>query len=373
MIPDGWKRKNLGEVITLQRGFDLPEQDRIHGTIPIISSSGITGFHNESKVSPPGIVTGRYGTIGKVFLVDVNFWPLNTSLWVKDFYGNDHRYVYYLLQSIDYKKLSDKTGVPGINRNDVHKLRVLLPPLLEQCRIGEMLGVWDESIDLLEKLIGRVRSRKQGLMQQLLTGKKRFKEFEGSEYSIVKLSEVAKIRRGASPRPIQDPKWFAETGRGWVRIRDVTASDTYLLKTSQYLSNLAVEKSVKVDPCDLIMSICATIGVPRIVGIPACIHDGFVVFREFEQQIDKFFLYHYINLISAKISDSGQPGTQKNINTTIVGNIEVPRFSLPEQEKIAAVLSAADEEISTLEKQLAAYKQQKLGLMQQLLTGRIRI
>jgi type I restriction enzyme, S subunit len=163
-------------------------------------------------------------------------------------------------------------------------------------------------------------------MQQLLTGKKRFKEFEGSEFSIVKLSEVAKIRRGASLRPIQDPKWFAEEGRGWVRIRDVTASDTYLLKTSQYLSNLAVEKSVKVDPGDLIMSICATIGVPRIVGIPACIHDGFVVFRGFEQQIDKFFLYHYINLISAKISDSGQPGTQKNINTTIVGNIEVPKF-----------------------------------------------
>jgi type I restriction enzyme, S subunit len=373
MIPKGWERKNLGEVITLQRGFDLPEQDRIHGTIPIISSSGITGFHNESKVSPPGIVTGRYGTIGKVFLVDVNFWPLNTSLWVKDFYGNDHRYVYYLLQSIDYKKLSDKTGVPGINRNDVHKLGVLLPPLLEQCRIAEVLGVWDESIDLLERLIGRVRSRKQGLMQQLLTGKKRFKAFEGSEYSIVKLSEVAKIRRGASPRPIQDPKWFAEKGRGWVRIRDVTASDTYLLKTSQYLSNLAVEKSVKVDPGDLIMSICATIGVPRIVGIPACIHDGFVVFREFEQQIDKFFLYHYINLISAKISDSGQPGTQKNINTTIVGNIEVPKFSIPEQEKIAAVLSAADEEISTLEKQLAAYNQQKLGLMQQLLTGKIRV
>jgi type I restriction enzyme, S subunit len=121
------------------------------------------------------------------------------------------------------------------------------------------------------------------------------------------------------------------------------------------------------------MSICATIGVPRIVGIPACIHDGFVVFRGFEEYLDKFFLYHYINFISAKISDSGQPGTQKNINTTIVGNIEVPKFSLPEQEKIAAVLSAADEEISTLEKQLAAYKQQKLGLMQQLLTGRIRI
>jgi type I restriction enzyme, S subunit len=233
--------------------------------------------------------------------------------------------------------------------------------------------VWDESIDLLEKLITAKHKLKQGLMQRLLTGKKRFKEFQESEHSIVKISEVAKIRRGASPRPIQDPKWFAEKGRGWVRIRDVTASDTYLMRTSQYLSDLAVAKSVKVDPGDLIMSICATIGVPRIVGIPACIHDGFVVFREFEDQINKFFLYHYINFISSKISDSGQPGTQKNINTTIVGNIEIPKFSIQEQEKIAVVLSAADAEISTLEKQLAAYKQQKHGLMQQLLNGRTRI
>ena len=210
-------------------------------------------------------------------------------------------------------------------------------------------------------------------MQQLLEGKKRFKEFNDSEYSMVKLSEVSIIRRGASPRPIQDPKWFSKTGRGWIRIKDVTLSDTYLMETSQYLSELAVEKSVKVDPGDLIMSICATIGVPRIVGIPACIHDGFVVFREFEKYIDKFFLYQYISFISAKISDSGQPGTQKNINTSIVGGIKVPKFSLIEQVKIASLLSNLDTEISILEKTLAAYKQQKRGLMQQLLTGKKRL
>ena len=272
-----------------------------------------------------------------VFAVRVNkenLIPYFFAQQVSSFYGK----AYFLSCA------KQTTNLASINSTQLKEFPVLLPPLLEQCKIVEVLGVWDESIDLLERLIGRVRSRKQGLMKQLLTGKKRFKEFEGSEYSIVKLSEVAKIRRGASPRPIQDPKWFAEKGRGWVRIRDVTASNTYLMETTQYLSNLAVEKSVKVDPGDLIMSICATIGVPRIVGIPACIHDGFVVFRELEKYIDKFFLYHYINLISAKISDSGQPGTQKNINTTIVGNIEVPKFSIPEQEKIAAVLSAADED-----------------------------
>ncbi|MBD2249046.1 restriction endonuclease subunit S [Nostoc sp. FACHB-888] len=265
------------------------------------------------------------------------------------------------------------TKVKHTSPQKICDLIIPIPPLPEQRKIADILSTWDKAIALLEQLITAKRKLKQGLMQQLLTRKKRFKEFEGSECSIVKLSEVATIRRGASPRPIQDPKWFAETGRGWVRIKDVTASNTYLTQTSQYLSNLAVEKSVKVDPGDLIMSICATIGIPRIVGIPACIHDGFVVFRGFEKQIDKFFLYHYINFISSRISDSGQPGTQKNINTTIVGNIEVPKFSLEEQQKIASTLSAADAEISNLEKQLAAYKQQKRGLMQQLLTGKKRV
>jgi type I restriction enzyme, S subunit len=147
----------------------------------------------------------------------------------------------------------------------------------------------------------------------------------------------------------------------------------YLTKTSQYLSALGAERSVKVDKGDFIMSICATIGVPRIVDMPACVHDGFVVVRDFDKHLDKFFLYHYIDFITDKLADSGQPGTQKNLNTTIVGNIEVPQISLEEQAKIVAVLSSADDEITTLETQLTAVKQQKRGLMQQLLTGKKRV
>jgi type I restriction enzyme, S subunit len=391
MIPDGWEERTIGELINFSGGSQPPKNtfsfEPLDGYIRLIQ---IRDYKTDKYATyvpkrlakkfcgSEDIMIGRYGPpifqilrgISGAYNVALIKATPNKKLM--------REYMYYFLSQDCLQEfitgLSQRTsGQTGIEMDQLKSYPLPLPPLSEQCKIAEVLGAWDEAIDLLEKLVASNRSRKQGLMQQLLTGKKRFKEFEGSEYSIVKLSEVTKIRRGASPRPIQDPKWFAEKGRGWVRIRDVTASDTYLMETSQYLSDLAVEKSVAVDPGDLIMSICATIGVPRIVGIPACIHDGFVVFRGFEQQLDKLFLYHYINLISAKISDSGQPGTQKNINTTIVGNIEVPKFSLPEQEKIAAVLTAADEEIATLEKQLAAYKRQKIGLMQQLLTGRIRI
>lgn len=188
----------------------------------------------------------------------------------------------------------------------------------------------------------------------------------------VRIGGLASIRRGASPRPIQDPRWFSASGRGWIRISDVTACDTYLQETAQYLSPLGEAKSVRVDPGDLIMSICATIGVPRIVGIPACIHDGFVVFRNYEANLDRMFLFYFLSFISARLANSGQPGTQKNINTTIVGDIEIPKIAIPEQKRIAAILRVWDAAIEQMSNLIQAKQKLKNGLIQELLMGKLR-
>ncbi len=97
MIPEGWQAKTLGDVLTLQRGYDLPSTQRKVGENPITSSGGISGWHEKAQATPPGIVTGRYGTIGEVLYVEVDFWPLNTTLYVKDFKGNYPKYLFYLL------------------------------------------------------------------------------------------------------------------------------------------------------------------------------------------------------------------------------------------------------------------------------------
>ena len=97
-----WREVLLGEVITLQRGFDLPQRKRIPGTVPPVSSSGVTDYHSESKVSGLGVVTGRYGTLGEVFFISDDFWPLNTTLYVRDFKGNDPRFISYFLRSLDF-------------------------------------------------------------------------------------------------------------------------------------------------------------------------------------------------------------------------------------------------------------------------------
>lgn len=137
----------LGDVLTLKRGYDLPSQDRIAGSVPIVSSSGISGAHSEAKVKGPGVVTGRYGTIGEIHYVERDFWPLNTTLYVKDFKGNDPRFVAYFLKTLDFASRNAAAAVPGVNRNDLHRLPVKCPPLAEQRRIASILSAYDDLIE----------------------------------------------------------------------------------------------------------------------------------------------------------------------------------------------------------------------------------
>jgi len=119
-----WIECQLGDVMTLKRGYDLPNGSRKEGEIPVVSSSGITGYHNEIKTTGPAVVTGRYGTLGEVYYIAEDCWPLNTALYVKDFKGNRPRFIYYYLQSILKGMQSDKAAVPGVNRNDLHARKV---------------------------------------------------------------------------------------------------------------------------------------------------------------------------------------------------------------------------------------------------------
>ena len=142
-----WQDCTLGDVITLKRGHDLPERKRVAGPVPVVSSSGITGSHNEAKADPPGVVTGRYGTIGEVFLVEEPYWPLNTALYVIDFKGNDPRFVAYLLRNTLRNYKTEKAAVPGVDRNVLHTLRVRTPSPDEQGAIVSILSVYDDLIE----------------------------------------------------------------------------------------------------------------------------------------------------------------------------------------------------------------------------------
>lgn len=142
-----WREVSLGEVCELRRGYDLPKASRADGTVPIVSSSGVSGFHSEAKVRAPGVVTGRYGTLGEVFYITDDFWPLNTALYVRDFKGNDPRFVAALLESMDLGQHDGAAAVPGLNRNQLHGLPVLVPDQHGQQLIASTLGAVDDLIE----------------------------------------------------------------------------------------------------------------------------------------------------------------------------------------------------------------------------------
>ncbi|MGO2277167.1 restriction endonuclease subunit S [Pseudoalteromonas nigrifaciens] len=138
----------LNEFVTLQRGFDLPKGDRIEGSIPVVASTGVGGYHNEAKVTAPGVVIGRSGSIGGGQYIQDDFWPLNTTLWVKDFKGHHPRFVYYLFKSIDFSIFNVGSGVPTLNRNHLSSLMVKNIGVDNEKEIAKFLGDLDDKIDL---------------------------------------------------------------------------------------------------------------------------------------------------------------------------------------------------------------------------------
>jgi type I restriction enzyme S subunit len=210
------------------------------------------------------------------------------------------------------------------------------------------------------------------MSEEKLVPKLRFPDFE-HDWESKKLKDLSNIQRGASPRPITAKKWYDNENKkvGWVRIGDVTSSSKYLTKTEDYFSEEGVKKSRFLPKGSLIMSICATIGKPIVTGMDTCIHDGFVGFSELKN-INKEFLYYYLNILEPKFISLSQTGSQANLNSDLVRNAEIGVPSIQEQEKIVNFISAVDKKHNILNKNLETQLSFKKYLMQQIFTQKLR-
>jgi type I restriction enzyme S subunit len=173
-LPLDWHNVSLGVLVELQRGHDLPADSRSEGPVPVISSGGPSGWHDTAAAAGPGVVTGRYGTIGEVFYSEGDYWPLNTTLYVKDFRGCWPRWVYHLLASVPLDIDSAKSAVTGINRNVIGVLRVPRPPEDVQRTIAETLDVAQETHDLMRRRLTDqltlLAEHRQALITAAVTG-----------------------------------------------------------------------------------------------------------------------------------------------------------------------------------------------------------
>ena len=206
-----WQTVQFKNFAKLQRGFDLPQQDRVNGEYPVVASTSITAFHNQFKVNAPCVTTGRSGSLGVVLYINVDCWPLNTVLWVKDFYGNNPKFVYYKLKTLSLEKFNAGAGVPTLNKNHLDKINIEIPDVPTQTRIASILSAYDDLIKNNEKRIKALEEMAQLLYTEWFVkfkfpGNKKIKMVDTgiiygeipAGWEVKKLSEVASFVRGCS-------------------------------------------------------------------------------------------------------------------------------------------------------------------------------
>jgi type I restriction enzyme S subunit len=169
-VPEGWERKPLGDLLTLQRGFDLPTHDRIPGSVPIYASTGVNGFHNVAKVKGPGVVTGRSGSLGTVMYVSKDHWPLNTTLWVKEFKKVTPIISVFILRALKLENYNGGVAVPTLNRNDVHKIEVLCPPDNLMREFDLQVASLFEQLEKLKEYNKKLSDARDILLPRLMNG-----------------------------------------------------------------------------------------------------------------------------------------------------------------------------------------------------------
>jgi type I restriction enzyme S subunit len=370
---EGWKPALLGNLIHLEYGESLPEQNRRLGPIPVVGSSGVVGHHNEALIKGPAIVVGRKGSVGKVSWINSDCFPIDTTFYVENKIPreNSMQFLYRLLHVCRLEQRSDPSAVPGLNRDGVHSLKVATPKSAEQQKITECLSTLDELIGAESQKLDALKAHKKGLMQQLFPRegetfpRLRFPDFRrGRTWH---LKEIGLMLQ-ESPRPIEmadERKYSLVTVKrryGGVVSREILTGREILVKSQFRVRRddfLISKRQIVHNACGL---------------VPAHL-DGCIVSNEYSVLTAKkgcdieFFNYF-----------SQQPCVSESFTQCSVGIvIEKMLFKLDswlkrkflfpsydEQRRIASCLSSLDNLIAAQSDKLEALKTHKKGLMQQL-------
>jgi type I restriction enzyme S subunit len=380
-----WDEVELGDVVTLHRGYDLPSSQRRSGTVPIVSSSGITGYHNEAKISGPGVVTGRYGTLGEVFFVNEPFWPLNTTLYVSDFHGNDERFVSYFLQCQNFDKRSGAAAVPGINRNVLHRLPVRRPPLPTQHKIAAILSTYDSliennnhRIEILEEVAQRIYRewfvdfRYPGHEDIPLVESKLGPIPQG--WKVTSVGSVTPILGGGTPSK-KVPEYWQDGTVIWYTPTDLTAAHAMFMLTSKtkITEQGLARSSAKLFPAgSVMMTSRATIGVVSIATVPAATNQGFITCPPSEY-VGSFHLYFWLLQQKDLITSLATGATFKEINKAVFRQILFLRAETGIESKFENVIAPIGQQIQNLLKAQQNLRTTRNLLVPRLVSGEIDV
>ena len=381
LIPADWEVPSIGTIASFKSGdgidvTDLREQSS-DTPIPVYGGNGIAGYTARALVKQRVVVVGRVGQkCGDVYLTDGPAWITDNALYPRTFFRKiDVRLLAFALKRAGLNGVKNRNDLPLITQSILHSVRIPLPPTeAEQEAIAKALSDADALIESLEQLLAKKRQIKQGAIQELLTSKKRLPGFSG-EWELKRLPELADIRSGGTPSTTQPHFWDGDIL--WCTPTDITGLNRfkYLDDTSRKISNLGLNSSsAEMIPANsIVMTSRATIGECAINRVQVTTNQGFKNFIPFEHVDVEFLYYLLLTQKQGFISLCGGSTFLEIGKSQLAGfEVRVPATK-PEQTAVAAVLSDMDAEIAALEVKLSKARRLKQGMMQELLTGRIRL
>ncbi|MEL5546735.1 restriction endonuclease subunit S [Serratia nevei] len=400
MVPEGWTKTLLGDVMEFKNGLNFTKDD----TGEAIKIVGVANFKDLNELnSTEHLDIVRIAdrlrdeellTNGDLLFVRSNgnkeligrclYFPyVSERLSFSGFTirGRAKRelvmpeYIAAIARSSFMKQQISKNGggtnISNLSQQILKDIALLLPTINEQKRITQVLSIWDKAIRISEKILNNSQKYKKSLMQQLLTGKKRFMGFK-EKWRNVKLAAVADMNSGGTPSSSIEE--YYNGGIPWVSIADMTGRGKWISSTDKTLSKKGLENSsAKLYPENTVLyAMYASIGECSISRVPLCSSQAILGIRP-KKDLHCEYLYYFLSSLKDKIKLQGQQGTQSNLNAGMVRDFIILFPSIEEQERISSLLNLADQEIEILKQKLNRLKQEKKALMQQLLTGKRRV
>ncbi|MCX6753246.1 MAG: restriction endonuclease subunit S [Candidatus Nomurabacteria bacterium] len=381
-----WVEKELGEVATFFNGKAHENEISADGKYIVINSkfvstNGSVAKYTNTCLSPlkkgdvvmvmSDIPKGK--AIAKCFLVDKDDkYSLNQRIGGFRSTEINSSFLYYLLNRNQYfLAFDDGVNQTNLRKDDILECPLYYPSLSEQNRIVSVLETWDISIKKFAQKIESKKQIKKGLMQDLLTGKKRLGGFS-EKWETVELGDVSKMGSGGTPKSKNEE--FYDGGIPWVSIADMTAKGKYIYSTFKTLSKEGLNNSAaKIYPKGTILyAMYASIGECSIACVEMTSSQAILGITPNPERLDPIFLYYHLSSIKERIKLQGQQGTQSNLNAGMVREFMLDIPSVKEQREIARIIETSDEEITELEKKLSILKEQKRYLLNNLITGTIR-
>jgi type I restriction enzyme, S subunit len=360
LIPEDWEVIELGKILIFGSGKDYKHLK--NGEIPVYGTGGLMTLVDNYLYNGDSVGIGRKGTIDKPVFLQGKFWTVDTLFYTHSFLNSLPKFIYYQFCRVPWKEYNEASGVPSLNKNTLEKIKIPLPPLPEQQAIAAALSDADAYIESLELLLEKKRLIKQGAMQELLRPKEGWEE--------KKLGEVcASILGGGTPSRNIKEYWGGKIP--WMTVKDFATFNAN--STQEYITDLGLKNSSTriVKAGKIIVATRIALGQIVKYNIDVAINQDLKTIDLMPNYNSNYLIFYYQN-IANKIIEKGSGSTVLGLSLEDLKNIEIAFPTLAEQTRIATILSDMDAELVAIGEELEKARQLKQGMMQELLTGKIR-